>query len=75
MEHISVSHHKRHKLPTWDDMCKLKDMFFYPEEMVVQIHPAASRYFHGVGDRTNILHLWRPQNGDFSVLNRPEEWD
>ena len=79
MEHVSISSYKRRQLPRWEDMCRLKDMFFYPNEMVVQIHPSEERYLHGVGfgnDKLeNALHLWRPMNGDFSILNRPEEWD
>lgn len=78
MEHVSVSHRNRRKLPTWNDMAKLKDMFFRPDEMVVQVHPAEANYVHGVGRGANklenVLHLWRPMNGDFSILNRPEEW-
>lgn len=75
MEHVSVSHNNKHRLPTWSDMCKLKDIFFRPEEMAVQVHPQASRYVHSAGDRDNILHLWRPVNGDWSILNNPEAWD
>jgi hypothetical protein len=40
-------------------MCKLKDMFFYPEETVLQYHPAQSQYVNQLG---NCLHLWRPQH-------------
>lgn len=79
MEHVSISSFKKKQLPTWDDMCKLKDMFFYPHEMVVQIHPSEDRYVHSVGvgknTRENVLHLWRPADGDFSILNSPERWD
>ena len=79
MEHVSISSYKRRQLPRWEDMCRLKDMFFYPNEMVVQIHPSEERYVHSVGigpnKLENVLHLWRPMNGDFSILNRPEEWD
>lgn len=80
MEHVSVSSYKHRQLPTWTHMCRLKDIFFYPDEMVVQIHPKEDRYLHGVrrlGGKPleNVLHLWRPMNGDFSILNRPEEWD
>ncbi len=74
MEHVSVSHRNRHRLPTWDDMCKLKDMFFRPDEMVVQIHPAEKNYLHGVNGLENVLHLWRPMSADFSILNTPELW-
>ncbi len=77
MDHVSISHYKPSKLPTWDDMCKLKDMFFHKDEMVVQIHPSEENYVHGVyaplkGKLENVLHLWSPVNGDFSILNEPE---
>lgn len=79
MEHVSVSPNRKKQVPTWEDMCRLKDMFFYPEEMAVQVHPAESRYLHGVGTEKNrlenVLHLWRPKDGDFGILNHPERWD
>lgn len=75
MEHVSVSHRNPHKLPTWEQMARLKSLFFNPEEMVVQVHPAESRYFHGFNGLPNVLHLWRPADGDFSILNQPERWD
>ena len=80
MEHVSVSSFKIRKLPSWDDMCKLKDMFFRKDEMVVQIHPSEDQYVHGVqrldeNKLENVLHLWRPKNGDWSMLNEPEKWN
>lgn len=75
MEHVSVSSRKRHQLPTWPVMVRLKNMFFLPEEMVVQIHPAESRYFHGLPGTMNVLHLWRPKDGNFEILNHPDLWD
>ncbi len=72
-EHVSVSCTNKNKLPSWDVMCRLKDMFFYPEETVIQIHPAESQYVHGVGGLKNVLHLWRPMNGDFSIFNDAKE--
>ena len=74
-EHVSVSP-KGSKLerdqptPTWDDMCQVKAIFWGSEEMVVQLHPAESEYLHGITAPTNILHLWRPIDGDWSALNR-----
>ncbi len=58
-DHVSISPFKRHYIPTWDDMCKLKSTFFYPEETVLQYHPAESQYVNQLG---NCLHLWRPQH-------------
>lgn len=56
-EHVSVCPRKRKYMPSWDDMCKLKDMFFREDETVVQYHPAKSEY---VNNLPNCLHLWRP---------------
>ena len=58
-EHVSVSPMKTSVVPTWDEMCKIKSMFFYDEETVVQYHPKKSEY---VNNRPNCLHLWRPLN-------------
>ena len=74
MEHVSIRPDRRWT-PTWEIMCRLKDMFWRPEEMVVQIHPAKERYFHGIGKMNNVLHLWRPKDGNFESLNHPELWD
>lgn len=78
MEHVSVSCYNKRKLPTWDVMCRIKDMFFRKDEMVVQIHPSEKNYLHGIGIGAsrleNVLHLWRPMDGNFEILNRPEEW-
>lgn len=38
-EHVSVSFASR--CPTWDEMCEVKDIFWTPEECVVQYHPPA----------------------------------
>lgn len=54
-EHVSVSPYKG-KLPTWDDMCEIKDIFWEDEEEVIQIHPKKSEY---VNIMDNCLHLWR----------------
>ena len=44
-EHVSVSpgSPNRKKCPTWEEMCAIKDMFFEPEETVVQYHPPQER--------------------------------
>lgn len=58
-EHVSIAPYRRSYTPSWDEMCKLKDMFFYDDEVVVQYHPAKSEYVNNV---SNCLHLWRPLN-------------
>ena len=56
-EHVSVAPVKRHKIPTWEQMCAVKDVFFKDDEAVIQIHPPKAEY---VNMMTNCLHLWRP---------------
>lgn len=57
-DHVSVHPFKWNYVPTWDEMCRIKDMFFREDEWVVQFHPAHSEY---VNQMPNCLHLWRPQ--------------
>lgn len=57
-DHVSVAPRKTYNTPTWADMCYIKDLFFYEDEVVIQIHPAKSNY---VNIKENCLHLWRPQ--------------
>ena len=56
-EHVSVAPVKSWRIPTWEEMCMIKNIFFMPEEVVVQYHPAESEY---VNLKENCLHLWRP---------------
>lgn len=58
-DHVSVAPVKRNKLPTWEQMCKVKDIFFRDDEAVIQIHPPKAEY---VNNMPNCLHLWRPNN-------------
>lgn len=69
-EHVSISHYKKKQLPTWEVMCRVKDMFWRKDEEVVQIHPKESEYLHGVNGLENVLHLWRPVDGDWSLMGR-----
>lgn len=56
-DHVSVC--AKNRVPTWEEMCKVKDFFFEPEECVMQLHPPQSQY---VNCHPYVLHLWRPQN-------------
>lgn len=62
------------KFVSWETMCLIKDMFFYPDEDAIQYHPKASSYFHGFDTTKHCLHLWRPMKGDWKILNNPERW-
>ena len=56
-DHVSVS--LPHRIPTWKEMDYIKRLFFNPDEVVMQIHPAESKH---VNNMEFCLHLWRPQN-------------
>lgn len=55
-EHVSVSLEKRMRIPNWQEMCYIKDLFWDEEDCVVQYHPPKSQY---VNCCPNCLHLWR----------------
>jgi len=59
-EHVSVS--LANRCPTWDEMCKVKDLFWDEEDTVVQFHPPKSEY---VNQMKYCLHLWRYTLGEF----------
>lgn len=56
-EHVSISPANSHKIPSWNVMCILKDMFFNEEEVVMQLHPKKSEY---INNMNTCLHLWKP---------------
>lgn len=64
-EHVSISLRAK-RLPTWEEMCIIKDIFWNDEEEVVQMHPRKSEYVN----LAEALHLWRPVDGDWSIMNR-----
>lgn len=65
MEHVSVSPKHKFNIPSWNDMCFLKDTFFNDDEEVYQIHPKKSEY---VNVTENCLHLWKPIGTDIHEL-------
>jgi hypothetical protein len=65
-DHVSVS--LRHRIPTWQEMNWIKNLFFEDEDCVVQFHPPKSEYIN-VGK--NVLHLWRPWKCKYHL---PPRW-
>lgn len=61
-EHVSVC--PANRLPDWDEMCAIKDMFWNDDEVVMQLHPAKINY---VNFMENCLHLWRPIGQEIPV--------
>lgn len=56
-DHVSVSRRKR--CPNWTEMKYIKCLFFYPSDVVMQLHVAESDH---IDVHHNCLHLWRPRN-------------
>jgi hypothetical protein len=44
-------------IPTWLEMCIVKNLFWDTEDVVMQLHPRESEY---VRNSKHALHLWRP---------------
>jgi len=57
-EHVSVSLPDR--CPTWEEMCRVKALFWDDEDAVMQLHPPRSTW---VNNHPYCLHLWRPVEG------------
>lgn len=56
-DHVSVS--LKDRCPTWDEMKRVKEMFFSDDEPAFQIFPAKKNYRNC---HPYCLHWWRPQN-------------
>lgn len=65
-EHVSVSH--RARVPTWDEMCEVRDAWWPDDAWVMQLHPPVSEY---VNFHPNCLHLWRPTE---DRIPTPSSW-
>lgn len=61
-DHVSVSYRKKN--PTWDEMCRVKDLFFDETETVIQYHPKKSEY---VNIHKHCLHIWRKQGAEIEL--------
>ena len=59
-QHVSVRAYNRggrSRIPSWKEMCQVKDLFWDAEDVVMQLHPARSEY---VNCHSDVLHLWKP---------------
>lgn len=61
-EHVSVSTENR--CPTWDEMQRVKEIFWSDDETVVQFHPRRSDY---VNCCKFCLHLWKKVGVDHEL--------
>lgn len=61
-DHVSVSLPAR--CPTWDEMDRIKRLFFAPHEVAMQLHPPESEH---ISNHPYCLHLWRPVEDDLPL--------
>ncbi len=54
-EHLSVS--TPVKTPTWEQMCKMKEIFWGDDEVCMELHPKKEEY---VNMHPYCLHIWKP---------------
>lgn len=64
-EHVSVSTAPGKKLPSWEDLKKIKDCFWDKEEDVIHWIPKESSF---VNVHPNCMHLWKIRNVDMGKL-------
>jgi len=65
-DHVSVSH--QHRIPKYEEMCRIKEMFFCDDEIAIEYHMPPLMH---INVHPNCLHLWRPQDHELPV---PPEW-
>jgi hypothetical protein len=59
-QHVSIR--LPNEVPSWAVMCLVKELFWEPEDCVVQYHPPASDY---VNNHPFVLHLWRQIGAEY----------
>lgn len=57
-DHVSVS--LKDRCPTWEEMHRIKKIFFRDDEVVIQIFPKEENY---LSHHPYCLHLWKCQGG------------
>lgn len=67
-EHVSVSTPGR--CPNWIEMVHVKNLFWGPDDVVMQLHPAERDY---VNVHPHCLHLWRPTTDGITIPTPPRE--
>jgi len=65
-EHVSVS--LKNRIPNWEDMSFIKDLFWDEEECAIQYHVPKSQH---VNNHPYCLHLWRKTDNSIEI---PPSW-
>jgi hypothetical protein len=55
-KHLTISNAQQKVSPSWNIMCRVKELFYADEEWAVQFHPPKE----GSQDDPYRLHLWAP---------------
>lgn len=66
-EHVSVHvelNTGKTRMPAWDEMCRVKEVFWDPEDTVMQLHPPKSQW---INNHRTTLHLWRPLKAEMPL--------
>ncbi len=63
-EHVSVTLKDKRKIPNWEEMCFVKNLFWESTECIVQFHPPSAEY---VNIHHGCLHLWRYKKAAFPI--------
>jgi hypothetical protein len=56
-DHVSASTSRR--VPSYEELCAIKELFFDDDETVMQLHVPSVQH---VNNHPYCLHLWKPQN-------------
>jgi hypothetical protein len=67
-DHVSVSNPL--ECPTWEVMSAVKNIWFGPLEVAMQLHVTAADH---INQHPNCLHIWRPQT-DQEIASVREQW-
>jgi hypothetical protein len=57
--HLSTRTYDLKRSPTWEEMCRIKELFWSDDDYAIQFHPKKSDY---INNHKYCLHLWRPVN-------------
>lgn len=61
-DHVSVSLQRR--CPTWEEMERVKRMFFMPDETAMQLHVPPTEH---ISHHPYCLHMWRPHGEEIPM--------
>lgn len=65
-EHVLLLPLTEDRCPTWPEMVRLKDMFWNPKEVVIQVHPSVENY---INIDPYTLHLWKHRFFQYDLSN------